>query len=185
MKTEWTMSQEAFDKLLAWLDPNRDRAGEKYEEIRRKLIMIFARRGCSFPDDLADETINRVSRKVQEIASTYIGDPALYFYGVAQKIYMEYIKKPADLKPLPPHDSPEEEERKYECLERCMGHLDLESRELILRYYHQEKRSKIEHRKELADCLGVALNTLRMRVHRIKASLRQCLSDCLKESEAV
>ncbi|HSF23491.1 MAG TPA: hypothetical protein VLE20_04630 [Blastocatellia bacterium] len=184
MKTEWVLSQEAFDSCLAWLDPDRDRAGEKYEEIRRKLIKIFAHRGCSIAEELTDEAINRVSRRVPDIAGTYVGDPALYFYGVAQKVYLEHVKKRPDPKPIPPPEPTEEVERNYECLERCMEGLDPESRELILKYYQQEKRAKIDHRKELADRLGIALNTLRMRVHRIKTILQQCVGECLNKSEA-
>ena len=184
MKTEWVLSQEAFDSCLAWLDADRDRAGEKYEDIRRKLIKIFARRGCSTPEELTDEAINRVSRKVPEIARTYVGDPALYFYGVAQKVYQEHIKKKPEVKPLPPPEPPEEVERNYACLDQCMEGLDAVSRELVLKYYQQEKKAKIDHRKELADRLGIALNTLRMRVHRIKAILQQCVGECLKQNEA-
>jgi DNA-directed RNA polymerase specialized sigma24 family protein len=185
MKREWVLSQEAFEKFLAWLDPDRDRAGEKYEEIRRKLIKIFARRGCSISEELADETINRVSRKAQEIADSYVGDPSLYFYGVAHNVYLEHVKKPSDPKPLPTPDPQTDKEQNYECLERCMEHLELENRELVLQYYYQEKRWKIDHRKELADRLGIALATLRMRVHRIKETLRQCVVDCLKQSDAL
>jgi len=77
-KKDWLLTQEAFDNLLAWLDPDRERAGQKYEDIRFKLIRNFARRGCSIAEDLTDETINRVSRKALEIAQAYVGDPALY-----------------------------------------------------------------------------------------------------------
>ena len=184
MKKEWVLSQEAFDAFLTWLDPDRDRAGEKYEEIRRKLIRIFAHRGCSIAEELTDEAINRVSRKVPDIAGTYVGDPALYFYGVAQNIFLEHVKKKPDPKPVPPPDPPEEVERNYECLDHCMEGLDGVSRDLILKYYQQEKRAKIDHRKELADRLGITLNSLRMRVHRIKAILQQCVGECLKQSEA-
>jgi len=38
MKKEWVLTQEAFDRLLGWLDPDRESAGEKYEAIRLRLI---------------------------------------------------------------------------------------------------------------------------------------------------
>jgi RNA polymerase sigma factor (sigma-70 family) len=184
VKKEWVLSQEAFDMFLAWLDADRDRAGEKYEEIRCKLIRIFAHRGCPIAEELTDEAINRVSRRLPEIAGTYVGDPALYFYGVAQNVYKEHIKKKPEVKPLPPPNLPEEIERNYACLDHCMEGLDAVSRDLILKYYQQEKRAKIDHRKEVADRLGISLNSLRMRVHRIKAILQQCVGECLKQSEA-
>src|SRR5258707_5663204 len=93
MKKEWMLSQDALDTLLAWLDADRDRAGQKYESIRLRLIKIFTCRGCHEAEELADETINRVIARVDEIASGYRGDPALYFYGVSQRILLEYARK--------------------------------------------------------------------------------------------
>ena len=178
----WDITQGAFDRLLTWLDPDRERAGEKYEEIRRKLIKIFAKRGCTIAEDLSDEAINRVTRRVHEIAETYVGDPALYFYGVAQNVYLEHVKKVPDPKPAPIPDQPDE--RRHDCLERCMGRLDSESQETILQYYQEERRAKIDHRKELADRLGITPNGLRMRVHRIRATLQECVFDCVRTTQA-
>jgi DNA-directed RNA polymerase specialized sigma24 family protein len=182
VKREHLLSQEAFDTLLGWLGPDRDSAGKKYEEIRIKLIRIFARRGCTVAEELADETMDRVCQKAQRIVESYIGDPALYFYGVAQKVYLEYVRKRPTPTPIPALDSPEEKERRYECLERCMEQLDQPSRELILQYYQHEKKAKIDHRKDLADRLGIALNTLRMRAYRIKAALQECVRECVNEN---
>ncbi len=98
MKKEWFLTQEAFDALLAWLDPDREAAALKYETVRLRLIKIFACRGCSEAEDLADETINRVTSKLPEIQASYTGEPARYFYGVANKIHLEYTRR----KPVPP-----------------------------------------------------------------------------------
>jgi RNA polymerase sigma factor (sigma-70 family) len=183
VKTKWELTKEAFDKLLAWLDADRDRAAEKYEDIRRKLIKILARRGCPIAEELADETMNRVCRKVDEVAPTYVGDPALYFYRVAQIVYLEYVRKRPIPKPLPEPDPIEQTEANYECLERCLDRFDPASRELILEYFQQERRAKIDQRKELAIRLGVSINTLRMRVHRIIEALRKCVGECLLQAE--
>ena len=181
MKKEWSATQENFDKLLGWLDPNRDRAGEKYEIIRQRLIKIFACRGCPGAEDLADETINRVTRKVQEIAGTYTGDPALYFYGVAQKVHLEYLRKKPALISFPRIDSSDEVEKEYECLEKCMQQLTPSNRELVLQYYQEEKHSKVDHRKNLAQQLGIPLNALRIRAHRIRTTLQECVQGCLEQ----
>ena len=92
-QTEWELTPEAFDRLLLWLNPDRERAGRKYEEIRRKLITILSSRGCTCPEDLTDEAMNRVTRKVPEIIDNYVGDPALYFYGVAHKVHLEWVRR--------------------------------------------------------------------------------------------
>ena len=185
MKKEWVLTQESFDKLLAWLDPSREQAGKRYEEIRRRLIKIFTCRGCVEADSLADETINRVTQKMQTLAESYTGDPALYFYGVAHKVHLEYLRrKPAPALPPPPLDSSDEIEREYDCLERCMQQLTPDNRELVLQYYQEEKQAKINHRKQLAEQLGIALNALRIRAHRIRATLHQCVQNCLEQRAA-
>lgn len=174
------LTQEAFDRLLAWLDRDRDRAGYRYEEIRSRLIKIFVCRGCAEPEELADETINRVARKIHEISDNYVGDPALYFYGVAQMVHREHLRKKRDPLPLPSPSALEQEvERRYECLEECMERLSSISRELILAYYGEEKQAKIDRRRELAEQLGIGANALWIRAHRIRESLRECVSKCL------
>src|SRR6202008_1561467 len=93
MNKNWSLSQEAFDALLDWLDSDRELAGIKYEQIRSRLIKFFTGRGCIDPEELADETINRVTSKLSEIRKEFTGDPALYFYGVAKLVYMEYLRR--------------------------------------------------------------------------------------------
>jgi len=182
-KIEWDLTPEAFEQLLFWLNPNREQAGRKYEEIRRKLIKIFTCRGCVCPEELADETMNRVTRKVPEIIGNYVGDPSLYFCGVAHNVHLEYVRKKPNLLPPPAPDPPEETERDYECLEQCMERLTSKSRELVLEYYQAEKRAKIDRRKELASRLGIAVNALRIRAHRIRANLQECVFECTKRKQ--
>lgn len=185
-KKQWVLTQEAFDSFLGWLDTDRERAGRKYEEIRQKLIKIFVCRGCTVADDLADETINRVAKKVPDIRNTYVGDPARYFYGVAHNIHLEYLRKKREAEqalPPPPASPCDDTELEYGCLEACMSRLPPEQRELVLEYYQDEKRAKIEHRKRLSKRLGVELNALRIRAYRIRAVLHECIRDCLRHKE--
>ena len=178
------LTQETFDQLLAWLDRDRDRAGQRYEEIRSQLIRIFMCRGCPVPEELADETINRVAGKLREISSDYAGDPALYFYGVARMVFLEYQRrKPASLPP-PPAVTAEETELRYQCLEQCMERLSARNRELILAYYGEDKQAETGPRKELAERLGIGTNALWIRTHRIRESLRECVIQCLNGRQA-
>jgi DNA-directed RNA polymerase specialized sigma24 family protein len=181
--SRWDLTPDAFEQLLGWLDPNRDSAGYRYEEIRYRLIRIFARRGCYEAEELADETINRVARKVKEIAPTYDGDPAHYFCGVGQKVYQEYLKEQIKQNPGEPPPSPPREDDElevwYQCLERCLERLNPEGRDLILRYYEEVKQRKIDYRRQLAQSLGVTSTTLRIRTHRIRGGLEICIRDCI------
>jgi DNA-directed RNA polymerase specialized sigma24 family protein len=179
MKKEWVLTQEAFDALLAWLDPDRELAAQKYESIRTRLIKIFACRGCAEAEDLADETINRVTNKLPEIQGTFVGEPARFFYGVANKIQLEHSRPQRTIPITPPTDNDEDSELEYQCLDRCMEKLSSENRQLVLSYYQEEKHAKIEHRKRLATSLGIALNALRIRAHRIRASLQECVKECV------
>jgi RNA polymerase sigma factor (sigma-70 family) len=183
MKNQDAPTTSDFDLLLAWLDSDREAAGRKYEKIRQRLIRIFAARGCPDAEDLADETINRVTFKAPQITSSYEGDPAYYFYGVAKHIYQEAQRRRPPAVP-PVIDRPGEEvEAEYGCLEECLQRrLTPESRELVIDYYQGEKRDKIEHRKQLAARLGITQTTLRIRAHRIRAQLSECVHDCLERS---
>ncbi len=183
MNHEKSLTQAAFDSLLAWLDSDRDQAGRKYEFIRQRLIRIFTCRGRNDADELADETINRVTLKAAKIAQEYVGDPALYFYGVAQKVYLESLRKrPPVVMPPPPAPEPIEAEQAYDCLLKCMEQLPPANRELISEYYQNDKRQKVEYRKKLAEKLGIAQNAVRIRAHRIRQKLQRCVEECLEQS---
>lgn len=184
MNKNWVLTQEAFDALLDWLDPDRQVAGQKYEDIRRRLVTIFSCRGCAEPEDLADDTINRVASKLSAIQSSYVGDPARYFYGVANKIYLEYRRRPVPTVQTPPATYDEEIEKEFECLERCMQELTAENQKLVIEYYQDERQARIDHRKRLAEQLGIAINALRIRAFRIRASLQECVANCLQTAAA-
>src|ERR1051326_3930501 len=117
MVKERIMDQHDFERFLAWLDSDRDEAARKYEEIRRRLIKMFESRGCTDGDEMADDTFDRVIRKVGEIAESYIGDPALYCYGVGRNVRLERRRKPPVSLLMPSADSWEEKEPRYQCLD--------------------------------------------------------------------
>lgn len=181
---DWVLTQEAFDALLGWLDPDSERAAIRYEEIRRRLIRFFTGRRCAPAEDLTDKTLNRVARKLQD-GLTYVGETAPYFYGVAHNVYLEYIRtqNPSPLPPPPPPRPTDEVEHEHSCLEECLGRLQPRSRELIREFYQEEKKAKIEHRKRLAERLGITPNALRIQAHRIRLVLLECIRQCLGRRE--
>jgi DNA-directed RNA polymerase specialized sigma24 family protein len=179
MTRDSALNQTDFDSLLSWLDADRDQAGMKYEAIRLRLIKFFTCRARTDAEDLADETINRVTLKATKLAKDYVGDPVLYFYAVAQKVFLEALRKrPPSVLP-PPIEKSDDIEQQFECLDRCLVQLTAGNRELVLEYYQNDKRAKIEHRKALAEKLGLAQNALRIRAHRIRLTLQQCVQGCL------
>lgn len=184
MKHDWFLSQEAFDDLLDWLDSDREQAGIKYEDIRRRLIKIFTGRACVEAEDLADETINRVTSRLSAIKEEFTGDRARYFFGVANKVYMEHMRrKPPQASPSSSSDS-NKVELELRCLEHCIKSLSEENRYLLLRYYGAEGGLRVDQRKALAEELGIAPNALRIRAYRIRLGLQDCVEKCISDSEA-
>jgi len=181
VKTEWTLTEDSFYRLLKWLHADREQAGNIYEEIREALIKIFVRKGCYCAEDLADKTINRVAQKLDDILDDYVGDPAPYFYKVAKLIYLEFLKKPPVVTPPPPTHSAEEKERRSNCLARCLKHLPPDAHEFLLSYYEQEGAERITLRKRKAEEMGIDLKTLRVRISRIKLPLAKCVRDCMNK----
>jgi RNA polymerase sigma factor (sigma-70 family) len=179
VRIECELTRERFDRLLVWLDSDRERAATKYEEIRVKLIKIFESRGWVNPEDLADETIDRVAKRIPEIADTYEGNPLLYFHGVARLVHLEYLRKQPRVPPPAHKDTCEETEQRHNCLEQCLERLTPANRELILLYYQEDKRTKVDSRKELARRLGITATALRIRAHRIRDFLSTCMVNCL------
>jgi RNA polymerase sigma factor (sigma-70 family) len=180
--------EDNFDALLTWLDPDRDIAGQKYEEIRHSLILIFQWRGACDAEDLADETITRVINKVPEIVPGYTGAPALYFYAVAKRLALEVsrrqqtkveLENPEKLPELTSEDERNNREAAYDCLEKCLTRLSPADGELILLYYQQEQ-PKIEYRRELARKYNLVPNALRVKIHRTRAVLHTCINKCLE-----
>ncbi|HKY29863.1 MAG TPA: hypothetical protein VJM12_18120 [Pyrinomonadaceae bacterium] len=173
------LKQEDFQSLLQWLDSDPDRAGELYERIRWRLIAILASRSCRIPEELADETIDRVARRVADIRDTYVGDKAIYFLGVMNNVHHEYLKRPALRLVVESHEDVEAKERLHVCLDRCLEKLAPHSREVIERYYAQDKRAKIDVRRSIARELGISASNLRIRALRIREKLQTCIEQCV------
>lgn len=188
MDNKNTITEENFNALLSWLDCDREIAGQKYEKIRRQLIRVFVGRGCFEAERLSDETLNRVTRKAPQIAAGYVGEPALYCYAVASKIYLEWLRERKKMQTLQPPDNngndPALLETQSECLENCLKKLPDEQRQLIIEYYREDKNAKIENRRELAKRHGITSNALQVKASRIRRQLKTCLHDCMAENKS-
>ena len=187
-RQKWTLTQEAFDKLLVALGGDRDSAAQKYLEIRTNLTRFFEWRGCSFPEDHADETINRIAKRVAE--GEEILNYSGYALGVARLLLLE-IHKGRQREQLAlaeigtsseVYEEADTDESRLTCLRSCLQTLSTDNRELILQYYQGEKGEKIQNRKKLMDRLGVPVNTLRMRALRLRERLQSCVEECVEQA---
>lgn len=188
MKKKSDISQAKFEKLLSWLDFNRELAGQKYELIRSRLIKILHVRGCHIAEELADETINRVAAKIEQLLENYNGDPALYFYAVAKKVFLEFTRQP-EFEELPAvlaqkNSNDDGIDAYYACLDRCLSELDLEKREFIIQYYEKEKKEKLEQRKKMETEFRISSEVLRTRAFRIRKGLQKCVLKCVGKNTA-
>jgi DNA-directed RNA polymerase specialized sigma24 family protein len=190
-KKDWTLTSAAFDALLKWLDEGINSDGLRYLEIRRRLVAYFDRKNCQAPDELADETFNRVARRLEEEGTIETETPAKYCYIVARFVFMEYLRAQDKDEALrqtvlhQPHDTHEDQDRRkirermLDCLDRCIGSLDSAQRELILKYYFGKEKVKIENRRALAAELGITVNALSIRACRIRDKLEGCVKQCV------
>jgi RNA polymerase sigma factor (sigma-70 family) len=173
-------AQDPFDALLDWLDTDRDIAARKYETIRGGLIRIFVSKGFSDAEDLADEAIRRVTKRLPDIRDSYLGEPANYFHGVARNLIREKYRLREIATDVHPVASIQITNRsdEYECLMRCLAFMDPAKRELILDYHVYEGHDKIEQHDIMAQELGISKGTLRLRTHHIRTKLEECVLKC-------
>lgn len=177
------MNSVNFNRLLGWLDPDRDRAAERYESIRRRLIAFFHAQGCaSATEELADRTLDVVARKVAAGAEIHV-KPEHYCYGVARKIRLEHAHLPTAV-PLQfdlaveSADAVEEDLSLLGCLVACLQRLSPQERELIRRFYDGQGRARILGRKQMAEEAGISRNALRIRAYGLRRRLERDLLVC-------
>lgn len=181
-RARWGLSQEAFEALLRLLGGSPEESAEKYESLRARLIRHFRWERCPNPEDCADETLNRVARRLSE--GEVIDNPSSYFFGVARHIVLESVKgsrrqaqaleHSAHLSRPDPHL-----EQALACLERCLDQLDPDQRDFILAYYEGERSIRIDGRRRLAESLGLPVNAIRNRALRIRERIESCVKNCI------
>lgn len=186
------LSPSGFQKLLSFLDADLERAGERYEDLRRRLLIFFEGRQCGHASEvLADRTIDVVAAKLSdglELASSFI-DVLRYSLAVARNVLKDHAKRPrtdpltTDPAAAPEFDVPGDNAR-IQCLEHCLGTLAPESRRLILDFYVGERRTKIDNRARMAEDLDITPNALRRRTHMIRMRLETCVRECVESGAA-
>lgn len=182
-KDTWTLTAAAFERLLKVLHPERDKAAVEYERLRDRITGLLGWWGSPRASELADETLDRVARKLDEGAEVRAGSLGAYVRGVARMVFYEASRQPqAD--PLP-HDldlsvpvTDDEQSPALVCFDRCLEKLSAADRKNLLRYYDDAGERTIQARRRLADELGISTNGLRVRMHRLRDRLEQCVAGC-------
>ena len=189
------LTADQFTTLLNCLDADRERAGEKYEELRRTLMRFFEWRGAPFPEEHADEAFNRVARRLGE--GVEIRNISGYCYEVARLVFLETTKgadskkvslEAVNFDPAAAVDLAREiaeKELRMGCLDECLSGLPVESAELILEYYRYEERGQVDRRRVLAKRFGLRRDALANRAQRLRDKLENCVSACLRKKSAI
>jgi len=88
----WSLSESSFNSFLNWLDDGEASNGQRYLEMRDRLVWYFDRKNCLNADDLADETLNRVARRLEEEGAIKTDTPAKYCYTVARFVFLKHLR---------------------------------------------------------------------------------------------
>jgi hypothetical protein len=185
------VKDEAFTEFLAWLDPCREAAGQKYRQLHARLVALFGYWRCADPEGLTDATLGRASRKVAFFRNDYRGDPWAYIRGIAWNVRREDDKARRRLQSLddsgpplaaaPEADPDLDAERALACLEKCRAEvLSAEEARLVAEYYGEADR--IARRKALAEGEGITQVALRKRSERYRRRLGACIQECLAQA---
>jgi DNA-directed RNA polymerase specialized sigma24 family protein len=191
-----TLTAAEFEALLRRLDRGSERPGEKYEAIHSRLVRFFAWNSRSAAEDLADETLNRVARKLAA-GRQEIHELEAFIWGVARKVQQEARK--TDFKSVHVLDMPNawaasdsgaslhaihnkiQAEKVGKCLHECLSRWPDSDRELFLAY-RVDKGHYVERRRDLAQKLGITPGALRVRIIRLREKLEKCVARCLGEA---
>lgn len=190
-RKDWTLTASAFHRLLKWLDDSETTSGQSYIELRRRLVAYFDRKECLTAEDLADETLNRVARRLEEEGAIQTESAAKYCYITARFVFMEnlrerkkhtLVEEPGLREKNEPSEADNDilaHEKRLQCLDHCSQKLSAVNRDLILRYYIGRQQEKIENRRAMANHLGISINALAIRACRIRERLAACVKQCV------
>jgi DNA-directed RNA polymerase specialized sigma24 family protein len=183
-KTRWSLDRRTLDNLLYALHPDREQASREYEALRQRLIRFFDWNHTPFPEELADEVLDRLARRLSN-RETEILDPAKFAVGIARLLIKENLRendrREAALV-IMAQCTPESRNLELESalreehiavLQECLQAIPENSRNLLVRYFGTEGREKIQQRQRLAEEHGISLNALRNRVMRIRSELEK------------
>lgn len=178
-----TITKDSFDALLEWLDPDRDIAARRYEVIRAGLIRLFVSNGLADAEHYADETVDRVIKRLPEIRANYVNEPVRYFHGVARNVLREALRRREIATDVLPERSTTfrwAQSDLAECLRKCWRALPMEKRDLIYDYHVYDGHQKIESHKEMAGELTISVGALRTRAHHVRVDLEHCVKQCME-----
>lgn len=202
-KIDYSLNKKRLQKLLSFFDRDEEKAGKKYEEVRKLLIKKLEFQGSPTPESHADLCIDKVARQLADENLQLDENYKYYFLQVANFTLNDYWKsrehkKKETLDDKLPNELPfidlrvkekekeaeelSEKERKikFDCMKKCLDKLKEPDKNLIIDYYQliNDENNK-EQRENLAKKYGISLKNLRVKIYRMKEKLKICEGNCL------
>jgi DNA-directed RNA polymerase specialized sigma24 family protein len=175
------ISQQQFAGLLLKLGKEPIESGARYEALRTRLIFYFSRKCLDFPEDLADEVLDRLARRLAE--GTEIDSLTAFALGIARFVAQEQLSKPFQIQVqaetffdnIPANSPTESMEETFSGMEYCLNRMTPADVELLERYYLGDGESLIRARKSISETLKISPEAVRQRIFSIRRRLRQCM----------
>lgn len=179
------ITQANFNKLLNWLDTDRETAARKYQSLHHRLVLIFLARKTYPAEDLADKVFNIALRKIDFLSGEYEGDPTRYFYGIVRNLVLEKMREPkfeeVTDKILQFDPRMTIDNTRMSCLSKCLQNFTVDECRIFIKYYTFSSQTKAASHQEMADSLGISVKALRTRIYRLKKNLEKCVKKCVKK----
>jgi DNA-directed RNA polymerase specialized sigma24 family protein len=183
------VSKDDFEHFLLTLDSDKDNAAEKFLRLRAGIESFFEWRDCENIEELTDIVFDRVVRKI--VAGEEVENIEAFSVSIARFVVLEHKRKSVRMTELNEIEDRESfadrienddlKRRNIDCLRKCLGKLPEKKRRLLLEYFDTEETTMITKRRGLAEKLELSLNSLRIRVSRLKSKLERCTKDCCEK----
>lgn len=203
MSADAPSRETAFEVLLSGLRADSPAPSAGYRALRQRLVGYFEWRDVDDPDELADETLDRVIARIEQ--GEQVQSIAAYAFGVARLVLLEWQRGRAvfvsgrssmfqstDDEDFPPAPSVTEaldvigdraeHEARLVRLEQCLERLAPNERQVVLDYYADHSSGRIAQRRDLIKTLRTSANNLRVKVFRIRAKIEACMLQALREA---
>jgi DNA-directed RNA polymerase specialized sigma24 family protein len=177
---------ESLDALLNLLGEGPEPSGTAYGNLHRRLTRYFRINACADAEQLSDEVLNRLA-KVAVNNATSIASPTAFALGIARHVLQENIRTQlreaetgrnwlVSRKIADPN-----EETVLQTIDECLAGMPTAKSDLLRTYYASTGKQKIEHHRQLAERLGITINTLRNRLMRARRELDACVRNRLSD----
>lgn len=177
---DFNFDQQQFDALLKCLHSNPEIAGKVYNKIFDRMLTYFRCNCCNHSQECATVVMNRIAKKIHE-GVMIENEPIQYAIGFAKFVLREYQRwqrNPSEVYksviPEPLDDDEEYHNKLKKCLDKCLRVLPLEKTFLLKDYLFANSKRKLE----IAKSLNITIESLRVKINRIKAELKGCIEDC-------